>query len=181
MDSFKEQIVTKLPTKNDGVTKACIMVGCVALAFALIIFTFSYFINFSVIAIFAACFAVYGGILLIQRMNIEYEYIFTNGEIDIDKIIAQKSRKRLCTIKVSSATSIGKVDDNFSVADGRTVVMASACDSQQQDYYIDVTHKSFGDTTLVFTPDNDMLKIIKTALPRNIRSTLVVPENTDEG
>lgn len=182
MDSFKEQIIKKQTTKNDRMRKLSIMVGSVALAFAIIFFVLSV-PRWAVIGIFLACLCIYGGFYLIQNLNIEYEYIFTNGDIDIDKIIAQRSRKRLVTIKVNDATSVGIVDDNFSVSDGRTLVYASACDPEMTDYYIDVNHKSLGETTVIFTPDEDMLRMIKTHLPRTMRNSIQVsdkPRTEDE-
>lgn len=178
MDSFKEQIVVKQLTGNDSTKKILIMVASLALGFSLVIFSLSYFINFAMIAIFLACLAVYGGVMLMQRMNVEYEYIYTNGDLDIDKITAQKSRKRLASIKISTATAFGAVDENTSVGDGRTVIMASSCNPEIQDYYVDVTHKSFGNTTLVFSPDDDMLRIIKSGLPRTLRNSINISEKS---
>lgn len=43
--------------------------------------------------------SLYGGYILITNMSVEYEYIVTNGEMDIDKIIAKRRRKRLITVK----------------------------------------------------------------------------------
>ena len=35
---------------------------------------------------------------LIKNSSIEYEYILTNNELDIDKIIAKSARKRMLTV-----------------------------------------------------------------------------------
>ena len=97
------------------------------------------------------------------------EYIFTNGEIDVDKITAQRSRKRLITFRCGSATDFGIADENFSVPEGATQVLACACDDSLTDYYITFNHKNLGLTTVVFTPDDDMLELMKPALPRTLR------------
>ena len=89
MDSFKEQIVRKIPTKNDKIQKIFIMIASVALAALCFIFPFG--TQFSVIGIFLAAAALYGGYYLTTKLDVEYEYIFTNGEIDVDKITAQRS------------------------------------------------------------------------------------------
>ncbi|WP_295209561.1 DUF6106 family protein [Ruminococcus sp.] len=167
MDSFKEQIVRKLPTQNDKLQKIFIMIGSVALAALCFIFPFG--TQFSVIGIFLAAAALYGGYYLITKLDVEYEYIFTNGEIDVDKITAQRSRKRLITFRCGAATDFGVADDNFEVEDGRTQVLACACNSELTDYYISFNHKNFGETTVIFTPDEDMLALIKPALPRTLR------------
>lgn len=51
MDSFKEQIVRKIPTKNDKIQKIFIMIASVALAALCFIFPFG--TQFSVIGIFS--------------------------------------------------------------------------------------------------------------------------------
>ena len=62
MDSFKEQIVRKIPTKNDKIQKIFIMIASVALAALCFIFPFG--TQFSVIGIFLAAAALYGGYYL---------------------------------------------------------------------------------------------------------------------
>ena len=75
MDSFKEQIVRKIPTKNDKIQKIFIMIASVALAALCFIFPFG--TQFSVIGIFLAAAALYGGYYLTTKLDVEYEYIFT--------------------------------------------------------------------------------------------------------
>lgn len=90
---------------------------------------------------FLAAAALYGGYYLTTKLDVEYEYIFTNGEIDVDKITAQRSRKRLITFRCGSATDFGIADENFSVPEGATQVLACACDDSLTDYYITFNHK----------------------------------------
>lgn len=40
-------------------------------------------------------------------MSVEYEYIVTNGEMDIDKIIAKRRRKRLITVNARTFERFG--------------------------------------------------------------------------
>ena len=91
MDSFKEQIVRKIPTKNDKIQKIFIMIASVALAALCFIFPFG--TQFSVIGIFLAAAALYGGYYLTTKLDVEYEYIFTNGEIDSPSVFFFPSRR----------------------------------------------------------------------------------------
>ena len=43
--------------------------------------------------------------------NVEYEYIVTNGELDIDRIIARRGRKRMINIKTNAYELIAPYDD----------------------------------------------------------------------
>lgn len=180
MDSFKEQIVRKHTSQKDSVTKLFTMIASVALAFGIVFLVIAFLPKYTILGLFLGIMAIYGGVYFVQNLNVEYEYIFTNGDLDIDKIIAQRNRKRLATIKVNNATAVGQVGSDFSVSSSRTLVYASACNPDAQDYYIDVNHKSLGEVTLVFTPDSDMLELIKTHLPRNLRANIVIPINSQE-
>ncbi|MBR1864616.1 MAG: hypothetical protein IJ806_11070 [Ruminococcus sp.] len=177
MDRFKEQIIKKQPTNKDNLTRIFIMLAALALAFA-VIFISLMFPNLFVIGFTLAIGAVYGGFYLMKNLDIEYEYIFTNGDLDVDKIMAARSRKRLITIKVNDVTDIGPCEDHDD--GGRTVVMASAYDPESQDYFMDLKHASYGETRVIFTPDDEMLRMIKTSLPRSIRNKVDVPDRPED-
>lgn len=176
MDSFKEQIIKKQATNKDNVTRVLIILATLALAFAIVFISILYPKIF-VMGIFLACASIYGGVYLMQNLSVEYEYIFTNGDLDVDKILAARSRKRLITVKVGDATDIGPCDDHSD--GGKTLVLASAFEPEMQDYYLDVKHKSYGEVRVIFTPDDDMLMMIKSHLPRSLRSKInLAPKDT---
>lgn len=169
MDSFKEQIVTKIPTPADKMSKALIMLAGVVLGIGVIGITFLIMPAFGIVSFFIGAALIYGAFWLSQKYDVEYEYIFTNGEIDIDKIIAQRSRKRLVTLNLNKATAFGVADKSYSVPDANTLVLASSGEQDSTEYYVEAEHKSLGQTTLIFTPDDDMLELVKRALPGNIK------------
>ena len=49
---------------------------------------------------------------IIVSRNIEFEYIVTNGELDVDKIINKKRRKRLLTIDTKNFELFEPVNDS---------------------------------------------------------------------
>ena len=140
MDSFKEQIVRKIPTTKDRTMKFLIMTAGIFLAAGILLFSFFYLPMVAAFSLFIAIALIYGAFYLAQRFNVEYEYIFTNGEMDVDKIIAQRSRKRLVTIKMNTATDFGIADDDYTVDGDRTLVLASSNDADDTDYYIEFNH-----------------------------------------
>lgn len=167
MDSFKEQIVKKENTGRDTMIRVMIVAGSILLV-SLIAALSLFFGGLLPIAIILGAGIIYGGYYLIQNLSLEYEYILTNGELDVDKIMAARSRKRLITIKIGDATDIGEYREG-SKGD-KTTVIASAMNSDMTDWYLDVKHPDHGDTRLIFTPNDEMLKVIKTHLPRAIRN-----------
>ena len=176
MDSFKEQIIKKENTGRDTTMRFLIAFASVALAFAIIMFAIM-FRSFLPIAFFLGGLAIYGGLHFIRNLDLEYEYIFTNGDLDVDKVIAARSRKHLVTLKVNDATDIGEYDGGSC---DKTVVMASAMNSDMKDWFLDVKHPEHGDTRLIFTPNDDMLRIIKTHQPRNLRNQVNVADKPAE-
>ncbi len=170
MDVFKEQIVRKILNQNEKISRILVIICSVALAFMCFLFTLG--TQFVLFGILFAAFALYGGYYLVTNFDVEYEYILTNGEIDFDKITAQRSRKRLCTLSIASATDFGKLTDNANTDNAETYVKANAGDPELTDYFIRLNHKSLGDTVVYFTPTDEMLELIKPYLPRNIRGNV---------
>lgn len=167
METFKEQIVKKLPDKNDQMKKAIIIVAAVVVALLCFMFTFGTALG--IIGIVLSGLAIYGGYYLLTNLYVEYEYILTNDEIDIDKIVAQRSRKRLATVKLSTATEFGEAGNNLHIGENVTLIKADANDPSKQNYYVRLTHSSLGETVLLFTPNEEMLELVKNVLPRNLR------------
>ena len=97
MDVFVEHMVKRRPTGKD------IFLMSLYALLAVIVFVFGVFFTgpllgpFSFVGAFIGVAALFGAYYLISNMNIEYEYIVTNGEIDVDKIMAKRRRKRLLT------------------------------------------------------------------------------------
>lgn len=168
MDAFKEQNIARLSDSTDTVKKILITIVAVCIAAGIFVLTFGTIAM--MIGIILAGGVMYGGYYLVTSMYVEYEYIFTNGEIDFDKIIAQRSRKRLCTIKVSTATGFGIADDSSKTENADTYVVCTANDPELTDYYIRVKHKSLGDTVIYFNPNEEIITLIRQALPRTLRA-----------
>lgn len=165
MDVFVEQLVKKPASGKTLALKILIVFGIIIVsAFCLYLVLIG--IIMALLLVFAA---IYGGIYLIKGLNAEYEYIVTNGEIDIDKIIAQRKRKRLITAKPSKFEAFGKLANAPDVS-GITIVEASGIpDEEAEDHYIDFTHDSFGKVRLIFTPTERTIEAITPFLPRPVK------------
>lgn len=165
MDVFVEQLVKKPADGKTLALKLLIVFGVIAVS-AVCLFLALIGGMIALLLIFAA---IYGGFYLISGLNAEYEYIITNGEIDIDKIIAQRKRKRLITAKPQKFEAFGKLADAPEVS-GITIVEASGIsDEDAEDYYIDFTHDSIGKARLIFTPTERTIDAITPFLPRTVK------------
>ncbi len=82
---------------------------------------------------------IYGAYFLFQRLNKEFEYIYTNGEVDIDVIFGKSFRKRLITLKASQIERMapcGEAFEAYRKQQGIQVVDFSDGDKQAAHYVL---------------------------------------------
>ncbi|MDE5577228.1 MAG: hypothetical protein K2J11_07570 [Oscillospiraceae bacterium] len=171
MDVFVEQIVKKATSGKDTAMKLLIGIGIGVLS-AVCVFTFLFVIPFPGMGLLLMAGIFYGGFHLITNLDCEYEYIVTNGEIDVDKIIAKRKRVRLVTAKASAFEAFGEYNENSPVAaDGVTTVYAAGeSDSESaKNYYADFKHASAGNVRLIFTPEERVVDAIVPFMPAPLR------------
>ncbi|MCC8136390.1 MAG: hypothetical protein LIO40_06985, partial [Ruminococcus sp.] len=125
----------------------------------------------SMLSVILAVGAGYGTYFLGQSTYVEYEYTFTNGDLDIDKIVAKKKRSSLISANVRSFTAFGKYNENLEETSDMTVVLSSD-NIASHEYYADFEDEEYGSVRLIFSPDEKMLENIKRALPRTLRYSL---------
>ncbi len=171
MDVFVEQIVKKTTSGKDSVLKLLIGIGIGVLS-ALCVFIFFLMLPLAGLGLLLICGIFYGGYYLLTGLDCEYEYIVTNGEIDVDKIIAKRKRVRLVTAKASLFEAFGEYGESSpAAADGVTVVNAAgASDSERaKNYYADFKHASAGNVRLIFTPEERVVDAIVPFMPAPLR------------
>ncbi len=168
-DVFVERIVKKKLSVSIILLKILIITASILLAIVLLfvgLFLFTQFVSF---AMLLACAAVYGGYMLATSFNLEYETCFTNGQLDVDKIINRRRRKRLISIRCKDVETLGKykaVDHQNKQYKTRII----ACDSEESEdvWYLTLSHNTLGHTLLVFNADERLLEGIKSYIPRQL-------------
>ena len=109
-DVFKEQIVKREPRTIDSLKRA----GIIILVIIVIIIAFMVIPGFAPVIAVAAGFGAY---MLMGFLNIEYEYVFTNGDLDIDIIYNRSRRKRLMTVNMKEIEVMAHIDDKVHAGD----------------------------------------------------------------
>ncbi len=94
MDTFIEYIVKKKKTAKDYLITAGIVLALLVFAALCLLLNRMFFGIPFILLVFAG----WGAYTLITASNVEFEYILTNTELDIDKIIARRARKRAVTV-----------------------------------------------------------------------------------
>lgn len=150
MDRFYEQLVT---TYKTGVYK---MVNVATYIFVFIgIASFS--INF-IFAIILLCLAV-ACFFYKQNLFVEYEYQFTNGEIDIEKIIEMKKRKKVVTFNIKELELLAP-EDSAAVKDfynKPSDILKCYPNTSKARVYIAMVTEGNNKMQLMFVPDEKFL------------------------
>ncbi len=108
-------------------------------------------------------------IYLIRGRNLEYEYAVTNGDLDIDMIIAKRKRKRLFSANCKDFEILARVShEKFNEAKNIANKIIAVSSKDSQDIYFLTMHYKEARTLVLFEPDERMLKAFKTYIPKKV-------------
>lgn len=100
-DFYTEQLVKRKAGSKELMMKLLLLISIVGAVFLSFIFTFGILI--AIVVIVAA-------VLLFRKLDVEYEYSYYNGELDIDVIYHKAKRKRIFSMEVSDLEMLAPVD-----------------------------------------------------------------------
>ena len=165
MDTFIEKIVAK----KKGVKDHLITIGVVlAVLIAIpVIFNIPVIGNMGLLV---SAVVIYLAYRIITSRNIEFEYIVTNGDLDIDKIVSQRKRKRIFSASCKDFDIVARVKSNsFSprVQSIKNRIEAVSSVDSDNAYFATLNYK--GEPTVVFfEPNEKMLENFRLFIPRKI-------------
>lgn len=169
MDVFYEQLYKK----KKGITGLIAQVCMIAVAFILAVAVFLFLSRFALgqmIGFLAVAGIAYGAYRLNMFFDIEYEYIYLNGEIDFDKIIAKNSRTREISVKAVNVDQYGVYDEQakskLAHADIKKTFNFDSGNGNKL-YYLVTKHKEFGKTLVVFEPEDRIREDFERNIPRH--------------
>ena len=171
MDNFAEQLVKKNETSSDKTRRVMMIVVGILFSIALAVLALLQLGN-PLVALLGFVLAVlsgYGTFNIVQNTYVEYEYAFTNGELDVDKIIAKKKRREMVSTNVRQFTDFGKYSDDLEETEEMTIIFATD-NIASHEYYADFNDETVGSARLVFAPDERMLENIVKFLPAKLRT-----------
>ena len=164
MDTFVEQIVRKQKGGREYGIIALTILGALIVTAALLIF-----LPFLMILVIGVGYGVWW---IITSQNIEYEYSVTNGDIDIDQIVAQRKRKRLVSVSGEKIEAMGPY--NMAEFAGRQFDrrVIAAPSEQTATWYFSYHSKKNGHTLVEFEPEERVLEALKAGLPKLLQLEL---------
>lgn len=167
MDTFFEQIVKVKKTGKDIAIIVGVLLAAVILLAVAGMFVLTSYMPIAVLVGFGVCWGAYK---LLMMTSIEYEYIFTNGDLDVDKITARSSRKRSVSINCTQVERYAKYNPAARPSDSvKKVFMCCDADDPEAKFIIAPSKKD-GVVMIVFAPDERMRGAIEKAIPRIAQS-----------
>lgn len=164
-DTFTEQIIKQKKSMLDYINIILIAVGFLFAVLSVAFLSVKYNILSKIFFFFLA-----GMIFLFWKIatsfNIEYEYSVTNGDIDIDKIIGKRTRKRIISINAKNIESFKRFTGNENRKSFNNIIFAGSDPKSQDLWYCTFRHNKSGNTLLIFEPNEKVLNAIKPFLPR---------------
>ncbi len=173
MDHFLEEVVVK---QKQGFQNFVYVVATISMVlfFAVAIVMVNWLMmGFDVLTlIFALLFGASAVFLYLRkdRIRTEYEYTFTNGDLDFAMVFNNNKRKTLGTMKVKNVDAFGAVNSN---AFNKYINMPGVKRrnwflNREAELYYFYYQKEAVRNIIVFEPSEEMVGLIKKYLPRGV-------------
>ncbi len=166
MDIFNEHMVSKKPSGTDWLLRILIIFAAALLSLLSMTFLGQF-------GLLVAAGVIYGAYWLFGNFNVEYEYSLTNGELDVDKIVNRKKRKRLLSVDCRKFEIMAHVKDTAHKAELeggniQTKLDVSSGANYDHAYFCVFTDDKKGRVRMIFEPTEKMLTAIRTLIPRKL-------------
>lgn len=175
MDHYNEQLVRKLSEPKDILLRVLICFLTSVVVFISVGAMLLTGISLLLIVAVGACYLAY---ILFSKTFVEYEYIVTNNDLDIDKITGKRKRKRLITIKLNTVKEWGEYNGKVNSNTNATVMASDATGINV--WYINADHEKHGKVTILFSPSEETVANINFGVPYSARKRLKPKELPQE-
>ncbi|NLB81140.1 MAG: hypothetical protein GX800_05940 [Clostridiaceae bacterium] len=166
MDFFNEHIVLRKKDGKDYIKIFGMVVAALLLFFVLLTFS-GYLASFFLLFVAGIIYLLYFGI---SSLNIEYEYIVTNGDIDIDKIVAKRKRTRIVSLNARDFEYFAPMTENHANTYNNQSItkrLDVSSNTKNSRLYFGIYRKSNEKTCLIFEPTDKMLECFSRYVPKN--------------
>ena len=118
--------------------------------------------------VWVAAIMVVVDIILFKRMNVEFEYVFFNGDLDIDKIMDMQSRKRVFSTNMKDMEVIAPSGSVELHPYQRTKALDFSTQNPEDKTYEMVTLFKGEIVKVIFNPNGKILDGMKNMAPRKV-------------
>lgn len=160
---YSEFLVKKESTFKDAMIKyGLIALTVVAVAAGLFI---SPFLFLAAIGLGVACY------FIIPKTDLEYEYLFVNGELDIDMIMSKSKRKRVKSLDLTEADLIAPLNSHrmdYYNGNQKMKVLDYSSGNQEHKRFAVIIRDSGAACKIIIEPDEAMANAIKNSAPSKV-------------
>ena len=172
MDIYLEYMVKQKYSAKSAIL--CVLAYLAAIALTMLTFFGMFYNSFLLRFSFPLIIGYFiGAWWITQRFNIEYEYILTNDELDVDKIMSGRARRRMLTVSVKNFDKFGAAEGKeFEMAmnDSSISVKFDASESKYSEgrYFAIFNNKRGERMMLIFNPTQKMLEAFRRYNPSKV-------------
>ena len=174
MDHFMEEVVVK---KNKVFSEILYVLANIMMAlFALLgvmMLNALFMGGFSVVALIETLVMVGLAVLLFlrrDRLRTEFEYTFTNGDLDFAQVFNNQKRKTLGTMRVKNVEAFGPVDSEHfrKLINMQGLTRRNWFLNREAKLYYFYYQKESAKNIIVFEPSDELVDMVRKYLPRGV-------------
>lgn len=174
MDHFMEEVVVK---KNKVFSEILYVLANIMMAlFALLgvmMLNALFMGGFSVVALIETLVMVGLAVLLFlrrDRLRTEFEYTFTNGDLDFAQVYNNQKRKTLGTMRVKNVEAFGPVDSEHfrKLINMQGLTRRNWFLNREAKLYYFYYQKENAKNVIVFEPSDELVDMVRKYLPRGV-------------
>lgn len=158
-DFYTEQLIKKRTSSKDIMIKTGLV--CLTVLSVLLVFIFPFGIIVPVIMIALT-------VAMFRRLNVEYEYLFVNGDLDIDKIMNKSKRKRIFSMNVADMELLAPVNAGELMHFQRAKVCDYTSGPGAKEVYALIVLERGAQKKILFEPNEDIIEGFFMMAPRKV-------------
>ena len=156
---YTEQLVKQKATLSTMIKKSAVVV------FVIVMFLVALLISLAAIPLFIGAVAL--AVFLWKRFNLEFEYLYYNGDLDIDKIMGMQKRKRVFSANVKTMEVIAP-SGSFELQQYQNLKKYDcSTNSGNKTYEMVIPHKG-QKVRVIFEPNEKILQDLRRWEPRKV-------------
>ena len=158
-DYYTEQLV-KQKTKMTSILAKAGLLAATVLSFAAVLFF--------PMAVIVPVLMIVLDVFLFKRMDLEFEYLYVNGDLDIDKIMAKQKRKKVFETNVKNMEVLAPSGSIELQPFQKVKTYDFSSGKEESKTYELVTTKKGQTVKIIFEPNQTILEGMKMLAPRKV-------------
>ena len=158
-DYYTEQLVKQKTTMSSIMVKAALIAATAVSIFIALMFPLAMILPVIMVVV---------DVVIFKRFDLEFEYLYVNGDLDIDKIMAKQKRKRVFETNVRDLEVIAPTGSIELQQYQRTKTYDFSSRREGAKTYEMVTASQGQTVKIIFEPNKTILEGMKMLAPRKV-------------